>query len=119
MYYIKQSDWERIPNDYKGKSIEDKTTKVVFEGAIPENKGKGGTTLLFEHQHFEIISDVYEMKISKGLQVETDIDDLSREDDTYFPMWGTMWSFGDSKERGVIIGNRRQIRKIDGYRLCQ
>ncbi len=68
MYYIKQSDWKRIPNDYKGKSIEDKTIKVVFEGAIPENKGKGGTTLLFEHQHFEIISDVCEMKISKGLQ---------------------------------------------------
>ena len=68
MYYIKQSDWVRIPNDYKGKSIEDKTTKVVFEGAIPESKGKGGTTLLFEHKHFEIIPDVYNVKISKGLQ---------------------------------------------------
>ena len=33
-----------------------------------------------------------------GEEVETDIDDLSREDDTYFPMWGTMWSFGDSAD---------------------
>ena len=32
MYYIKQSDWERIPNDYKGKSIGDKTIKVVLLG---------------------------------------------------------------------------------------
>ena len=33
-----------------------------------------------------------------GEEVETDIDDLSREDDTYFPMCGTMWSFGDSAD---------------------
>lgn len=57
MYYIKKSDWEKIPSDYKGTSILNKNIRVVFEGSIPGNKGKGGTTLLFEHEHFEIIKD--------------------------------------------------------------
>lgn len=56
MYYIKKSDWNKIPNDYKGQSIRDNNIKTVFEGAIPENHGKGGTTLLFEHKHFEIVN---------------------------------------------------------------
>ena len=56
MYYIKKSDWNKIPNDYKGQSIRVKNVKTVFEGAIPENHGKGGTTLLFEHKHFEIVN---------------------------------------------------------------
>ena len=56
MYHIKKSDWNRIPNDYKGQSIRDKNVKTVFEGAIPEKDGKGGTTLLFEHKHFEIVN---------------------------------------------------------------
>ena len=44
MYYIKKSEWEKIPNDYKGESINNKGVKVVFEGSIPRNNGKGGTT---------------------------------------------------------------------------
>ena len=55
MYYIKKSEWEKIPNDHKGESINNKGVKVVFEGSIPGNNGKGGTTLLFEHRHFEIV----------------------------------------------------------------
>ena len=56
MYYIKKSDWNKIPNDYKGQSIRDKNVKTVFEGAIPENHRKDDTTLLFEYKHFEIVN---------------------------------------------------------------
>ena len=55
MYKITKKEWESIPDDYKGTSIFDKSIKVVFEGSIPGNHGKGGTTLLFEHQHFIIV----------------------------------------------------------------
>lgn len=57
MYAIKRSDWERLEkehSDYAGRSVRDPDVHVIFEGAIPGNNGKGGTTLLFEHKHFEI-----------------------------------------------------------------
>lgn len=49
----------------------------------------------------EIIEDeegneVVKVELDNGEEVETQREDLSREDDTYFPMWGTMWQFGDS-----------------------
>lgn len=55
MYEITKEQWEKIPNDYKGYDIWDKSTKTVFEGAIPGNNGKGGCTLLFEGKHFIIV----------------------------------------------------------------
>lgn len=60
MYYIKKSEWNRMAQehpDYCGTSIHDPNVHVVFEGAIPGNNGKGGTALLFEHKHFEIVDD--------------------------------------------------------------
>ncbi len=54
MYYIKKSEWKAIPSDYKGRSIFNKSVRTVFAGCIVKG---GGTTLLFEHKHFEIIDD--------------------------------------------------------------
>ena len=60
MYYIKKSDWKRLEHehsDYCGRSICDANIRVIFEGIIPGNNGRGGTTLLYEHKHFEIVED--------------------------------------------------------------
>jgi len=59
MYYIKQSEWKEMlkHKDYVGKSISNPDVYCCFEGFIPGNMGKGGTTLLFEHTHFEIVPD--------------------------------------------------------------
>lgn len=54
-YTITKEEWEKAPRDYKGFSIRDRRTKTILEGAIPENHGKGGTTLLFEGLHFDIL----------------------------------------------------------------
>ena len=54
MYYIKKEDWNKIPKDYKGVSIEDNKTKCCFACFVTPDKS-GGTTLLFEHKHFEIV----------------------------------------------------------------
>ena len=54
MIYITKEQWEKIPEDYKGKSIFDKKAKVCF-AAFLENGG--GTALLYEHKHFEIVKD--------------------------------------------------------------
>ena len=54
MYYIKKENWSKIPKDYKGVSIEDNKTKCCFACFVTPDKS-GGTTLLFEHKHFEIV----------------------------------------------------------------
>ena len=60
MYYIKKSEWndlEKNHPDYCGKSIRNPQTHTIFEGMIPGNDGNGGTTLLFENKHFQIVDD--------------------------------------------------------------
>lgn len=60
MYYIKQSEWNRLEKecrDYVGYSITNPKQRVIFEGAIPDNNGRGGTTLLFEGLHFKVVPD--------------------------------------------------------------
>lgn len=60
MYYIKQSEWDYLSKnhrDYVSYSICNPQQRTVFEGIIPDNKGKGGTTLLFEGLHFKVVSD--------------------------------------------------------------
>lgn len=59
MYYIKQSEWKEMlkHKDYVGKSMNNPDVYCCFEGMIPGNNGKGGTTLIFEHKHFEIVPD--------------------------------------------------------------
>ena len=52
MIYITKSEWAAIPSDYKGRSIYDKNVRVVFAGCVMKG---GGTNLLFEHKHFEIV----------------------------------------------------------------
>ncbi len=60
MYYIKKSEWKELEkehSDYCGKSINNPEIHVIFEAPIPGNNGKGGTTLLFEGKHFQIVDD--------------------------------------------------------------
>lgn len=52
MIYIKKSEWAKIV--YKGRSITNPSIRTVFAGCVIKG---GGTTLLFEHKHFEIIDD--------------------------------------------------------------
>lgn len=40
--------------------------------------------------------DRYLIQLDSGENVEADRDEIEVQRDDYFPMWGTMWSFGDS-----------------------
>ena len=60
MYYITKNEWSRLEKehpDYCGHSLHDPNIHVIFEGCVPGNNGKGGTRLLFEHQHFKIVDN--------------------------------------------------------------
>lgn len=52
MYYITKSKWDKII--YKDRSIHDYNIRTAFEGCLVKG---GGTALLFEHEHFEIVDD--------------------------------------------------------------
>lgn len=54
MYTITKDQWKKIPNDYKGISINDPKIKVVFGCFIPGYTGNS-TNLLFEGKHFKIV----------------------------------------------------------------
>ena len=65
--YISVTEWENIPKDYKIEprseswrlSPEEGTPRQVFAGCIIEG---GGTTLLTEGEHFEILPDLEAVK---------------------------------------------------------
>ena len=54
IYKITMEQWKNTPKDYKGVSMKDGKTKCCFACFITPDKS-GGTTLLFEHKHFEIV----------------------------------------------------------------
>lgn len=55
---------------------------------------------VFENRDYgeitEIEDDEYTIELNDGTEVKCNEDDFELERDDYFPMWGTMWSFGDS-----------------------
>ena len=48
--------------------------------------------------------------------VEVELDDLSREDDGYFPMWGWMWQFNDSGDDWWLTENLQAMANC-GFRI--
>lgn len=58
-----------------------------------ENQKIGYVTEIKESEDGEKIAVI---ELDNGEKVEELKADLSREDDDYFPMWGTMWQFSDS-----------------------
>ena len=44
----------------------------------------------------EINDDIYTIKLDNGNEIKCESDDFEFEKDSYLPMWGTMWSFGDN-----------------------
>ena len=44
----------------------------------------------------EIEDDIYTIELDNGKVIECETSDFEINRDDYLPMWGTMWSFGDS-----------------------
>ena len=62
-------------------------------------------------------NEIITVELDSGETVKTDRDDLSREDDEYFPMWGTMWAFGSfEQDKCEDIDFLTQLANI-GFRI--
>lgn len=53
-----------------------------------------------------------------GEEVDTTIDDLSREEYSYFPMWGWMWSLGDTTDVWWLENNLEKVAAC-GFRIYE
>lgn len=63
---------------------------------------------------------LYEVELDSGKTVFAKADDMEVGRDTYLPMWGTMWSFGDSADDWWLEeGNGIEIMSECGFRIYE
>lgn len=63
---------------------------------------------------------LYEVELDSGKTVFAKADDMEVERDTYLPMWGTMWSFGDSADDWWLEeGSGIEIMSECGFRVYE
>lgn len=63
-------------------------------------------------------NEIIVVELDNGEEVETTRNDLSREDDTYFPMWGTMWNFGESADDWWLEEHLEEMAEC-GFRIYE
>lgn len=82
----------------------------------------GDRVYAFEHSEYgEIIkidSDNYTIELDNGKETECDIEDFEVQKDSYSPMWGTMWSFGNSIDN-YWLENHIQEMSNCGFRIYE
>lgn len=77
-------DWTEVTVPAPGDSV------YVF--GLPE----GGDNHYGEIDSYDEESELYAIRLSDGKLVSAEKDDFEVRRDDHLPMWGTMWSFGDS-----------------------
>lgn len=82
----------------------------------------GDRVYVFEHSECgeitKIDSDNYTIKLDNGKETECNIEDFEVQKDSYFPMWGTMWSFGNSIDN-YWLENHIQEMSNCGFRIYE
>lgn len=64
--------------------------------------------------------DLYTIEFDNGKEVKLDPDDFEVERDGSFPMWGTMWSFGDGCDDWWLVdGDGIRIMSECGFRIYE
>lgn len=63
-------------------------------------------------------NEVVKVELDNGKEIETAKDDISREEDSYFPMWGTMWQFSESIDDWWLEQNLEKMAKC-GFRIYE
>ena len=65
----------------------------VYVYEVPDGADRWGSISSYDPE-----ADAYSVELDSGEQVSVAADDLEVERDGRLPMWGTMWSFGDSAD---------------------
>lgn len=73
-----------------------------------------------ELQSYDEETDLWCVKLYDGTIVSVDVDNFEVEYDDTLPMWGTMWSFGDSADDWWLEeGNGIKIMSECGFRIYE
>ena len=68
----------------------------------------------------EIEDDTYTIELDNGNEVKCESSDFESDKDSYLPMWGTMWSFGDSCDDWWLEeGNGIKLMSECGFRIYE
>lgn len=62
--------------------------------------------------------EIIKIELDSGEEVETDRDDLSRTDDSIFPMWSTLWQFSDSCDDWWLESHLQEVANC-GFRIYE
>lgn len=91
-------DWYEITTPHIGDRV------YVYE--VPEGCEKHSGTI----ENLLSKADMYLINLDDGTTIEVGADDFEVERDTYFPMWGTMWSFSEAPDEYWLT-------EMDGVKL--
>lgn len=62
--------------------------------------------------------DTYIIRMENGILIELEEDDFDVEPDSFFPMWGTMWQFGESIDEWWIEDHLQEMSNC-GFRIYE
>ena len=91
------------------------TAKAVCDRVYCHEYGEDGNIEAYDGE-----TEMYIVNLDNGEQVYVDESDMSVEYDDGLPMWGTMWSFGDSADDWWLSdGNGIRIMSQCGFRIYE
>lgn len=64
-------------------------------------------------------ADIYLINLDNGITIEIGRDDFELENDSVFPMWGTMWSFSDSADDWWMEHGGVEALSACGFRVYE
>lgn len=62
--------------------------------------------------------DLYTIQLDSGKEIEVKADDFEVERDGFFPMWGTMWQFGNNIDEYWLEENLQEMANC-GFRIYE
>lgn len=72
-----------------------------------------------EHGEITNVSDeLYTIELNSGKEIEVDADDFEVQRDDFFPMWGTMWQFGNNVDDWWLENNLQTMADC-GFRIYE
>ncbi len=91
------------------------TVKSVGDRVYCYESGKCG-----EITAYDVETEMYTVQLDNGDEVQIEESDMEADNYTTLPMWGTMWSFGDSADDWWLSdGNGIRIMSQCGFRIYE
>jgi len=99
-------------DDYEG--VQEITPPATYDRVYVYDAQTSG-----EIQKYDPDAETYIIDLDNGETVEVEAGDFEREDYGGLPMWGTMWTFGDSCDDWWLENGGLQLMANCGFRIYE